>query len=313
MEIHAVLRNGKIGLSNGKWSSVDAASKHNCRTGYQQENVDPDRTWANELLIGTTNLSADIKKRLKEVGVKPARKDAVVCREAVLTASPEFWGDDWKGLLKNAQFKKKLDLWVKQSLKFFTDKYGLNVVQATLHMDETTPHMHIMFVPLVEKNGKFELNAKSEMARWKLREMQTEYAQAVENLGLVRGKPASKTGAKHEHFRSYKTRKDLENKLAKVTDERNNLEQENKFLRQKAVEQDRVIKTQNEHVQARIQEGVQAQSEHLRLQYEAELNNIVDHGKRMTRLSLQAQPTQQKPQAPLASNPSGTDGSSFNL
>lgn len=299
MDIHAVLRNGKIGLVNGKWSAVDAAGKHNCRTGHKGENIDPDRTWANELLIGTTNLSADIKKRLKEAGVKPARKDAVVCREAVLTASPQFWGDDWKGQLKNANFKKKLDVWVKQSLKYFTDKYGLNVVQANLHMDETTPHIHIMFVPLVEKDGKLELNAKSEMARWKLREMQTEYAQAVENLGLVRGKPASKTGAKHEHFRAYKNRKELEDKLAKVTGERDNLEQENKFLRQKVVKQDKIIANTHAYIDSEVTSRELA----LKAQYETELDNIMLTGSRKTTsLQTKAQATPRKtPQGvPLA-------------
>lgn len=299
MKMYAVLRNGKIGLSGGKWSGVDAANRHNNRIGYQSKNIDPDRTWANELLIGTTHLSSDIKKRLKDVGVKPARKDAVVCREAVLTTSPEFWGDDWKGQLKSALFRKKLDLWVKQSLKYFTDKHGLNVVQATLHMDETTPHIHIMFVPLIEKNGKFELNAKSEMSKSKLQQMQTEYAKSVENLGLVRGKPAVETGAKHEHFRAYGKRKTLEEKLATVTGQRDNLEQENKFLRQKVVKQDKIIA----NTEAYIKKEVDTRELALKSQYETELDNIMMAGTRKTTsLQTKAQATpREKPQGfPLA-------------
>lgn len=311
-KIYAVLRNGKIGLSSGKWSGVDAANKHNCRIGNQKKNIDPSRSWANEV-IGSTNLTAAIKQRLKDLKVKPSRKDAVVCREAILTTSPEFWGENWKGLLKNTKFKNKLEAWKTESLKFFTDKYGANVVQASVHLDEETPHIHVMFVPIVDRNNKPELNAKAQMSRQDLRQMQTEYANCMAKFGLERGEPVEKTGAKHEHFESYRNRKALEDKVDRLISKVDNLEQEAIFFRKKAVEQDKVIATLNTHIDARIQEGIAAQSEHLRLQYEEELDNIMMTGKRKTRLSLKAQPTPDKKPSGLASTPTTGSDSSFNM
>ena len=59
------------------------------------------------------------------------------------------------------------------STKFFMDRYGAeNVVNATVHMDETTPHMHLGVVPITGER----LSAKNLFTRKELISLQTDFA-----------------------------------------------------------------------------------------------------------------------------------------
>lgn len=121
------------------------------------------------------------------------RKDAVVAVEVLLTASPEFFDGIEKDRAKLAANPKFVQ-WLKKTLDWAKKEFGKNLVDATLHMDESTPHIHLMAVPLT-KDGR--LCAKEVMARAELQRRQTEYATAVSDLGLSRGDPASETKRRH--------------------------------------------------------------------------------------------------------------------
>lgn len=73
--------------------------------------------------------------------------------------------------------------------KFFSDKYGReNIISSVVHVDETTPHLHLNIVPIV--NGK--LCSKDLFDKKKLSILQTEFHEAVgKKYGLQRGKEGS--------------------------------------------------------------------------------------------------------------------------
>jgi len=76
--------------------------------------------------------------------VEHIRKNAVLCLEYLLTSDRDhFKGDD-------GEFDMKyIAKWAEHSLKFIIKKHGRkNIVSATLHMDERTPHLHVMVVPV---------------------------------------------------------------------------------------------------------------------------------------------------------------------
>ena len=83
---------------------------------------------------------------------------------------------------------------------FLVDKYGYeNMLSAVVHVDETTPHMHLNFVPI--NDGR--LSSKSLFDRQKLAELQTElWEQVGKKYGLQRGKENSQathiTAAEHK-------------------------------------------------------------------------------------------------------------------
>jgi hypothetical protein len=116
----------------------------------------------------------------------------VLAVEMILSASPEFFEAD----------PKNLDEWVSAKLDFLHNTYSENVVNAVLHMDETTPHLHVFIVPIDEKN---KLNCRSFFGgREKLRELQTTTFKAVEHLGIKRGVPKEYTEAQHKEFNEWK-------------------------------------------------------------------------------------------------------------
>jgi len=107
-------------------------------------NCDPTRTHLNRDLIshqkGVDRTQAIIN-RIENTGVT-VRKNSVVALQVMLSATHEG--------MKELENQGKLDHWINDNLKFLYDTYGKeNVVAATLHLDEYTPHIHATVVPIV--------------------------------------------------------------------------------------------------------------------------------------------------------------------
>lgn len=118
-----------------------------------------------------------LHQRLSEVKVHN-RKDVNVMVDWVVTL-PQSLND--KGLENEDRF-------FKEAYKFLNDRYGKeNVISAYVHMDETTPHMHYAFVPVVEdkKKGGYKLSAKEAVTREDLR---TFHKDLSEHMGRFFGR-----------------------------------------------------------------------------------------------------------------------------
>jgi len=91
-------------------------------------------------------------------------------------------------------------------MNWLADKYGKdNIIEATIHYDELTPHLTALVVPLKDE----KLNAFHYIgSRQKLRDDQTSYAKCVSHLGLERGIEGSK--AQHKTVKQFY--KELETK-----------------------------------------------------------------------------------------------------
>lgn len=87
------------------------------------------------------HLIDDISAATKERTGKNIRKDAVTLCSWVITA-PETLSDD------------KYDDFFRVCYSWLSARYGEdNVVTAAIHMDETRPHMHFQFVPIISDKG----------------------------------------------------------------------------------------------------------------------------------------------------------------
>lgn len=177
----AVLRVQKLKTAG----NIGSLNSHLTRT-MDVPNADKSKSHLNQLLVGSNDLNSDVQNRITEAKSK-VRKDSVLALEFLLTASPEYFKGNTSQ--KVSDFKNAASGWL-------VENYGLkNLVNVRLHMDERTPHMHAIVVPIDDK-GK--LNAKLLLGnRDKMRSMQTSFAKAVEPLGLERGV----TGSKAEHVR----------------------------------------------------------------------------------------------------------------
>jgi hypothetical protein len=84
--------------------------------------------------------------------------------------------------------------WAGDNLRFLQEKFGAkNIVSFTLHQDEKTPHIHAVLAPITAKNT---LSADQLFNPASLRQLQTEYAQAMAPHGMERGIEHSQ--AKHD-------------------------------------------------------------------------------------------------------------------
>ena len=131
---------------------------------------------------GATQLANAFKKRLPEV----RRRDAVICIEYMITASPEAFCRHGGHLndLGSGYFK--------DALRWLQERHGdENVLSAVLHLDERTPHLVAYVVPLTP-DGR--LSARDYLGGpAKMRGMQDSFYSACGvSHGLQRGIPGSK-------------------------------------------------------------------------------------------------------------------------
>ena len=132
------------------WAEVGAVQAHNHRGAGAYKHASPDGP-APIRLIGHGTLADAIKTR---IGVQPIRKNAVLAVEFILSASPEYFRpgqpEAW-GKYDQA----RLDAWVESQKKWLADTFGPeNIVDLALHLDEATPHLHAVIVPIRQSDQK---------------------------------------------------------------------------------------------------------------------------------------------------------------
>lgn len=180
----AILRHNKI-----KSTTKGVTISHNHRLSDEAKiNIDKARSHLNTYFGGHGAID-----RIDAKVPKKHRKDAVIAVEILLTSGPEFFDDmevDREKLSANSKFKA----WVQDSIGWAKKEFGTNLVDAVLHMDESTPHIHILAVPLT-LDGR--LCAKEVTSRPEMQRRQSDYAQVMKRFGLDRGVPATETKRRH--------------------------------------------------------------------------------------------------------------------
>ncbi|MEP1034759.1 MobV family relaxase [Ekhidna sp.] len=152
-------------------------------------------------IVKKSTLGKRVNDRIKEGYqlTKAIRKDAVKGLEYILTS-------DQKKMTDLERSPEAFKQWIMENRKFIEDRHGKeNIVSFSLHRDETTPHLHVVVVPLT-KDGR--LSAKDFIGTPRhLRNLNTEYAQQMAIFGMKRGEP----GSKREHERpSLNKKNDIE-------------------------------------------------------------------------------------------------------
>lgn len=218
MEAFAICRAEKV--SQG---TETAAHNHNLRASKtkKENNVDYSSSHKNEILLGGRNTVAIINEKVEQrTNKKKLRSDANRAIEFVLSASPEHFYDfekcnmtreEWDNLtpsnfvgrmnkywdrlneVKATLKQDKLDDWKKKTVEWVKKEFGQNVVNLVLHLDEKTPHAHLLAVPMT-KEGK--LSAKDFFNPDTAKRWQDDYAKAT---NLKRGIASDR---KHEELKA---------------------------------------------------------------------------------------------------------------
>ena len=192
------------------------------------------------------------QKKLEENDITDVRKNGVYAIEILMTASPEHFNfckirkeDGSAALTGNIENWKNFD---KNCQNWLISEFGnKNIVNYTIHLDEGTPHIHAVIVPLVDSKKTKQvplkdflgrptnlkdvevpvkkLSAKSFIdGREALRRLQDTFAEVHKERGLKRGLEGSK--AKHttvkEFYASIKDNPSLKDETLKLINQRAN-------------------------------------------------------------------------------------------
>ena len=168
---------------------------------YRADNpqIDPTRTKNNYHIIKRQrSYTQFINEKIAALDLPTkVRKDAVLMCSFVVGSDREFFGK----LSPREQQQFFVDC-----TRFFAERYGEdNIISAVVHMDETTPHLHLNLIPIAD--GR--LSAKTLFGRKELQSLQTDIHSAVgKKWGLQRGREGSQ--AKHLSTAEFKAKKIVE-------------------------------------------------------------------------------------------------------
>ena len=134
-------------------------------------------------------------------GVERRNRDTVLCREIVLSASPNYFRPGRESMCGVFDLDK-VKIWTVASLAWAERQWPDQLASMVLHLDEQTPHVHLLVVPRVKMpTGVWKLNSKALFDRERLRELQTGYGDSLAPLGIRRGEPGNQV--KHSEVRQF--------------------------------------------------------------------------------------------------------------
>ncbi|MDZ8242163.1 MAG: MobV family relaxase [Nostoc sp. ChiQUE01a] len=196
----AILRVEKL----KSFGNVGGSEKHTARL---QDTPNADTTKKNLRLIGIddgTGLEDLVKTKIASTTKHKPRKDAVLCSEIFLSASPEYFRPDDPSVAGEWNDERMVQF-AGASRQWLINNYGDKCVRAELHLDEATPHIHAYIVPINDKTKQLShkemFGGDGRVGSIKLSKLQDSYAAALAPLGIERGVKGSK--ATHTKVKEY--------------------------------------------------------------------------------------------------------------
>lgn len=209
---YAIIRNEKLTRAQAM-----GAYKHNERKtkNHSNKNIDSSKTELNYYL--KKNELSYIKEfdRIKEkYDLKgQIRNNSNIMCEMVFTSDQKFFDE----------------IGYEESKRYFTESYNFicnyknlgkqNIISAVVHMDEDTPHMHLLFIPVVHTTDKQGNKIDKVCCRdfWRgknsYRDLQNAYFKHISEKGfkLERGELVEVTNREHYSVQEYKKITNYEN------------------------------------------------------------------------------------------------------
>ena len=216
---YAIVRNEKLTRSQAQGAAV-----HNDRKAKNHSNkeIDISKTHLNYYLKkNELNYVKEFDKLKEKQDLKgQIRSNSIIICEMIFTSDAEFF---------NKIGQEETKRYFEESYNFICKYKNLgekNIISAVVHLDEGTPHMHLVYVPVVhtkDKDGN-EIDKVCCREFWKgrdsYRSLQNAYYEYITSKGfeLERGLPSEETGRKQETIQDFKritnfekTKKVLEN------------------------------------------------------------------------------------------------------
>ena len=209
---YAIIRNEKLTRAQAM-----GAYKHNERKtkNHSNKNIDSSKTELNYYLkkneLSYIKEFDRIKKKYNLKG--QIRSNSNIICEMVFTSDQKFFDE----------------IGYEESKRYFTESYNFicnyknlgeqNIISAVVHMDEDTPHMHLLFIPVVHTTDKQGNKIDKVCCRdfWRgknsYRDLQNAYFKHISEKGfkLERGELVEVTNREHYSIQEYKKITNYEN------------------------------------------------------------------------------------------------------
>ncbi|MET3408790.1 regulator of replication initiation timing [Priestia aryabhattai] len=198
---------GIIRMQKFHKDAILGIQKHNQREGENSKNkdIDSNKTMLNYDFVNEDKIKyhEEIKKMTATRVKRKIRNDAVLVAEFFVSASPEYM---------HAMSPDEQRKYFEASLDHIAGKYGQqNILYATVHNDESTPHMHVGFVPITEDR---RLAAKDYFhGKTKIRRIQDDFHNYMNKRGydIERGEPSELQHKSVHEFKKEERQKELNN------------------------------------------------------------------------------------------------------
>ncbi|MGF0348259.1 MobV family relaxase [Rhodococcus sp. IEGM1300] len=186
--------------------------------------IDPTRTHLNyDFVKSEISLYKRVKDRseyLKSQGSK-VQSNSVVMNSNIITIPKEE-------ALKMTDDEQKR--YFKSCYEYFCDRYGTeNVMSAKVHLDETTPHMHLHFMPVNKENGR--LQARIAISPKVVREIHRELPLFLQERGFDVVQASGKKTNEKLSIHEFKAREEMRKQVQELKSEAQQLEDERAILR----------------------------------------------------------------------------------
>jgi Plasmid recombination enzyme len=251
-------------ISKLKSFGAFAGAEHHNNRSRETKNADADRTKDNFVFLGEGEGELATLAR-ERIGDQTIRKNAVLGIDVFISASPEYFRPDDPSNVGYWE-SDRVAQWVEANTAFLKQEFGEErILRAECHLDESTPHIHAVVIPLTDK-GKLSYRQLYGGKRSELSALQDRAWEAVEHLGLERGMKGSQ--AEHREIKDWYAEMqrplapdlDLETVRVKVADQ-GLLEQENQQLRKQAAALAKTLEKRNGEKQQLLQQNILMQGQ----------------------------------------------------
>jgi len=199
-----------------KAENLIGIGNHNQRKTKNHSNPDIDTSLSElnyDLVNRTDNYKKDIEKFINEnkSTTRAVRKDAVLINEWIITSDRKFF--------ENLSDEDTKEFFI-SAKEYFAENFGEeNIRYATVHLDESTPHLHMGIVPFDEDK---KLSAKRVFNREALRNVQEDLPKLLQEKGFDIKRGLEGSDRKNLTVPEFKELKEKEKEIEREIDRKKN-------------------------------------------------------------------------------------------
>lgn len=197
---------------------------------FPNSDIDYNKTNQNFFIKKSDNWLEDIKSRIGDIKYK---RDAVIMLDSIYTASPEWFQDKTQ-----YEVESYFGDCIKWHLKTYCHNDKSLVINAVIHYDEKTPHLHIVSVPITEDN---RLCAKEIMGNRKdySNRQDSFYEEVTKDRNMERGEIQEPNKRRKHRSKQEMVVEELKNEIQSLNDK---IDEQNEEIKRLKHEKENQIK-----------------------------------------------------------------------